>query len=380
MNYIGSKLSLLGEIQRVLAEHGVAGGSFCDLFSGTAIVAQMARSKGFQVIANDLQAYSYAMQQAFLETEGYPGFGRLLAEVPAIGEARVELNRPGFGLGAAPGEAAIPLARVLGHLESLPPREGRFFDEYCEGGSKERAYFAREAGARCEAMRDEIARWEQRGWLAPQERAVLLASLIESMDMLANTASVYGAYLKHIKKTARQPLVLRLPRLLLQPGPHEAHQQDALALVQELARRGPQGVLYLDPPYNHRQYHANYHVLETIARWDLDAFTPLGKTGLRPSDGFRSEFCSRKHVEKAFAAILDAADFEHVLVSYNNEGLLPEDRLQDLMRAHGECTFHNVDYRRFRADADSEARRYKGDEVREFLFYLRKAPVAAARP
>ena len=74
INYIGSKLSLLDEIRAMLKKHGVAGGVFVDVFSGTSIVAQMARLEGFTVIANDWQAYSRVMQEAFLKTQGYPAF------------------------------------------------------------------------------------------------------------------------------------------------------------------------------------------------------------------------------------------------------------------------------------------------------------------
>jgi adenine-specific DNA-methyltransferase len=362
----------------MLARQGVSGGSFCDLFSGTTVVAQMARLDGFNVIANDLQAYSHVMQRAFLETRGYPEFLRLHQEVPAIANASAILARPSFGLAPVPGPEALPLARVLAVLEALPAHEGPFFETYCAGGKAGRNYFASETGGRCEAIRDRLEVWREAGWIDGAEFAVLLASLIETMDLLANTASVYGAYLKQVKKSALQPLVLRLPRLSTTPGSHQAFQQDGLALVRELAKRGANDVLYLDPPYNHRQYHANYHLLETLARWDLASFEPQGKTGLRPSEGLRSDFCSRRNVERAFRELIEAADFRHILVSYSNEGLLAETTLRALLErkaAGGKVDFHTVSYRRFRADQDGEGRHYKGDEVREFLFYIQPARV-----
>ncbi|HEY9722971.1 MAG TPA: DNA adenine methylase, partial [Oscillatoriaceae cyanobacterium] len=380
MNYIGSKFSLLGEIRAMLARHGVASGRFCDLFSGTSVVAQMARLAGFQVLANDLQHYSYVMQKAFLEFDGYPDFARLRRMVPAIARCDDGGDRPLFGLGAAPGAEAGPLNQVLAYLEALPPEAGPFYHAYCEGGDAGRNYFAHENGQRLEAMRNTLERWYCDGWLDEGEYHVLLASLIETMDQLANTASVYGAYLKHVKASARQPLRLRMPRLLTGGGPHRAHRLDGNALVRELAATGPVDVLYLDPPYNQRQYHANYHLLETIARWDLADFEPAGKTGLRPGTG--SRYCSRRAVKEAFAELLDAAQARHILVSYNNEGLLPESELRALLEAKaagGLCDFHTLPYRRFRADADGASRRYKGDEVREFLFLIRPTGVPSPR-
>lgn len=374
MNYIGSKFSLLDEIRAMLRRQGVAGGTFCDLFSGTTVVAQMARQAGFSVIANDLQAYSLVMQKAFLETDGYPSFARLRGAHRAIDGLDAGIARNGFGLGATPGAESVPLRRVLAHLERLAPVAGPFYETYCEGGDAGRNYFSRENGQRLEAIRGAIEAWRAEGLLSDSERYVLLASVIETMDQLANTASVYGAFLKHVKKTALAPLVLRLPRLLKGFGPHRACQSDGNALVKALAAEGTHGVLYLDPPYNHRQYHANYHLLETIARWDLDQFEPQGKTGLRPAEDQRSRYCSRRHVKAAFAELIKAADFRHILVSYNNEGLLAEADLREILAAKGRCDFHKVPYKRFRADADGAKRQYKGDETQEFLFYCEVAP------
>lgn len=380
INYIGSKLSLLDEIRGMLRAHGAASGTFLDVFSGTSIVAQMARLEGFTVLANDWQAYSFMLQRAFLEADGYPAFAALLAAEPAIAEAPADRPRPSFGLAPAPA-AVGPLARILAYLEDLPPTEGPFFHAYCEGGDAGRAYFSRANGARCEAIRDRIEAWRERGLLDAAEHAVLVASVLETMDMVANTASVYGAYLKQVKKTAQAPLVLRVPRLAPADGkPHHAYNEDAVALVRRLAATTPIDVLYVDPPYNHRQYHANYHVLETIARWDLATFEPRGKTGLRPGDDQRSPFCSRRHVARAFADLIGHAGARHVLVSYNDEGLLPEAELRAILTAKaagGPVEFKKLPYKRFRADADHATRRYKGDEVHEFLFYAGVRPAPA---
>ncbi|MFP5503570.1 MAG: DNA adenine methylase, partial [Candidatus Sericytochromatia bacterium] len=243
MNYIGSKLSLLDEMRGMLQRQGATTGTFCDMFSGTTVVAQMARGAGFRVIANDMQAYSWVMQKAFLETEGYPDFAALMTAQPAIAGMPADTPRPAFGLGPAPGHEAAPLRRVLAWLEALPPVSGAFYETYCEGGEAGRSYFSQENGRRLEAIRGAIEGWRQQGLLDEREFHLLLASLIESMDHLANTASVYGAYLKHVKKTARQPLVLRLPRLFTQPGPHAACQKDANELVKHLAAAGPHDVL-----------------------------------------------------------------------------------------------------------------------------------------
>ena len=141
-----------------------------------------------------------------------------------------------------------------------------------------------------------------------------------------------------------------------------------------MAAEGPYDVLYVDPPYNRRQYHSNYHVLETIACWDLGAFEPEGKTGLRPAGAQRSRYAMARTAEAALADLIHTARFKHILVSYSNEGLIPEASLKAILDAKspgGVRDYHRIPYKRFRADTDGEGRTYAGDTVDEFLFYCR---------
>ena len=369
----------------MLAEKGLKGGVFCDLFSGSTVVSQMAKGLGFSLISNDLQTYSAVFGRAFVASEGYPDFSRLREEVPEIektflriegkelwiGDERQRIQT--FGLGTFSDESLLEgkeLLLVLIFLDRLAPREGRFFQAYCEGGTAGRSYFSRENGQRCEAIRATIEDWKNRGWLAISEHALLLASLIESMDLLANTASVYGAYLKKLKTSARQALRLRFPLLPRGKG-GRVLQGDSNQIIRQLAQEGRFDVLYLDPPYNRRQYHSNYHILETLACWDLDKFEPAGKTGLRPVESRRSDYCLKRGAAKAFADLIEAANFRHLLVSYNNEGIVPEEEIKEiLLRKGGKADFRKIPYRRFRADQDSAERNYRGDQVEEFLFYI----------
>ncbi len=378
MNYIGSKHSLLAEIRDVLATHGLdrAGGTFLDAFAGTAIVGQLAKHLGFSTVSNDLQEYSFVLQQAFLVQEGPPRFEGLQGEI-GLSDAAIEdfaARTRRFGLLRDHDLRGLcPLIRVLAWLDRLPGTEGAFSEAYCEGGSAGRNYFSAENGARCQAIRDTIASWRAGGLISAGEAYVLLASLLESADQVANTASVYAAFLKHVKASARQPLRLRIPAIAAgaEGTRHEAHRKDIGTLLRDSATRRFD-VVYLDPPYNQRQYNAYYHILETLARWDLDAFEPRGKTGLRPEDGQNSRFCSRPEAARALDELLDRLDAGHILMSYSNEGLIPADALREALARRAQAVdFREVAYKRFRADVDSATRSYRGDEVREFLFYAR---------
>ena len=140
-----------------------------------------------------------------------------------------------------------------------------------------------------------------------------LGSLINSIDKCANTASVYGAYLKKIKKSALREMELVPLTILHGQAPCKVYNDD----ISELIKHVSGDILYLDPPYNSRQYCTNYHLLETIARYDNPVI--YGKTGLREYAEQKSAFCNKKTVGKAFADLIKNAQFKYIFLSYNNK-------------------------------------------------------------
>lgn len=350
MNYIGSKHSLLGFINDTISEvtglpfstaHDAADAAcpkhdcvFADLFAGTGVVGASYKEAGWKVISNDIQYYSYAMIRHLIGNSAQSG---------ALATAAVEW---------------------LPHLQSLEGVEGFVYRNYCQGSGSGRNYFVDENGKRCDAVRTEIERLHEVGKMNEDIYFYTLASLIDSIDKYANTASVYGAYLKHVKKTAQKPFQLALlPVVGGQRG--EVYNEDVHSLIRKISG----DVLYLDPPYNSRQYSANYHVLETIARYDNP--TLYGKTGLRRmSPSLRkSDFCSRKRVERAFEDVIANAKFPYVFLSYNNEGLMPLEKIEALMSRFGEYRCFTKTYRRFKADRP-ENRKIRSSETTEYLHCL----------
>ncbi|MEM7347677.1 MAG: DNA adenine methylase, partial [Chloroflexota bacterium] len=137
----------------------------------------------------------------------------------------------------------------------------------------------------------------------------------------------------------------------------------ANTLIQEI-----QGdILYLDPPYNHRQYGANYHLLNTIALYD--DFIPQGKTGLR--EYVRSAYCRRDQVKSAFESLIAQANFRYIFLSYNNEGLMSVEDVETMMAKYGDYSLKTKRYQRFKADKDSN-RRHKAKQTEEYLHILIK--------
>lgn len=376
MNYIGSKYSLLPDIERVLDTSSVpSSGIALDLFAGTGVVAQFLKKRGYITYANDWQRYSQLACVAYLEHNALPQFSRLIddgqwgseiADCPVVPRSLPVCS-------IAPATPAVydsAAARVLAYLSRSPGSPGAFYDAYCEGGTAGRQYFSEENGLRIQAVRDQVEAWSRDQLISSREEAWLVASLLEGADRVANTASVYGAYLKHIKRSAQKPLQL----CLLVPAPsihqsedHRAFCLDGEHLLRELQRTRLR-LVYLDPPYNSRQYNANYHILETIARWDLDQFEPRGVTGLRGAAENRSRYCLKTQVLTGFRSLLSLMNADYVLFSYSDEGLVSRQELDGLFRDHCDTVrFEEIAYRRFRADSDGEDRVYKGDSTTEYL-------------
>lgn len=126
-------------------------------------------------------------------------------------------------------------------------------------------------------------------------------------------------------------------------------------------------ILYLDPPYNARQYGANYHLLNTIAKYD--EFTPKGKTGLR--DYNRSDYCKKSTVKQSFEHLIKHADFKTIFLSYNNEGLMSVDEVKQIMSKYGKYDLASTKYQRFKADK-TQNRQHKATLTTEFLHILEK--------
>lgn len=355
MNYIGSKKKLLPFIDSCISE--VVGDDlenkvFCDLFAGTGIVGRWFKSRGLSVFANDWQYYSFSLNQHYIGNKNVLEFSGLCDTIKGLKDTALP-------------ERGVVVCRFL---ENLPPVEGFVSRHFCPGGTTndaaQRIYFSDVNGRRCDAIRQQIDAWLRAGMITKSEFYFLLTTLLENMDSVANTASVYGAFLKKLKASALRPLKMTPAECILSERPQRVFQNDANQLIGRLQT----DILYLDPPYNSRQYAANYHVLETIARNDSPALH--GKTGMRDYADRRSAYCSRRHVRKAFADLIERANARYVFLSYNNEGLLSFDDIQQVMERRGRYGRFEQPYGRFQADRPSAERQIKATQTTEYIHYL----------
>jgi len=210
MNYIGSKLSLLEfleeSINKVVDKNC---DTFCDLFAGTGIVGSCFKKKGYKIIANDIQYYSYILNRHYIGNHKELNFAKLTKEIPELKNIKIK-ERKNF---------------VCDYLSALKGEKGFIYKNYCLGGTKNkkepRQYFSDENGMRCDAIRQKVENWKEQNLITDDEYYFLIATLVESVDKYANTASVYGAFLKNLKKTAQNSLILKPAELIINDQNHE---------------------------------------------------------------------------------------------------------------------------------------------------------------
>lgn len=307
IKYLGSKRALLGLINDTI-DRAAPGGSVLDLFSGTSRVGHALKKRGHRVIANDHNAYAHVLAQCYVAAD--------LDDVRAAAES---------------------LVKEFNELRGVP---GYFTETFCE---KSR-FFQPKNGARVDAIREAIIRKS----LPPDLEAVMLVSLMEAADRVDSTTGVQMAYLKQWAPRAANELELRLPSVLPRPsgGKCEALNFDAA----EAARRSLVDLAYVDPPYNQHSYLGNYHIWESLVRWDKPEVYGVACKRVDCRER-QSVFNSRPRFRAAMAEMLEAIQAKVIVVSFSNEGYLDREEMERLLgglftgRAH--VTTIETDHKRY---------------------------------
>ncbi len=334
MNYIGSKFKLASWIQEEVKKvvgNDLSQKVFCDIFAGTGIVGRTFKKDVKKVISNDLEHYSYVLNKNYIENH---------KEIKSKEKYIEELN-------------SLPLIN-----------NGFIYQNYCMGSGSKRQYFSDINGKKIDTIRTKIKQLYESKKIDDNLYYFLLASLVESADKVANTASVYGAFLKHIKKSASKELILEPAHFIVNDNSHQVFNMDSNQLIKNISG----DILYLDPPYNQRQYSSNYHLLNTITKYE--PFDPKGKTGLPQYN--RSKYCKKSEVTNSFDELIKNANFEYIFLSYNNEGLMSKEDVEEVMKKYGKYSLQIKEYQRFKADK-TENRNHKANKTYEYLHILERS-------
>jgi adenine-specific DNA-methyltransferase len=321
--YIGNKTRLLPWLLGLIEREVPSGGTVADLMCGTAAVAAALREQNYRVIASDLMTFSVHHARVRLK----------LSRTPPVGA---------LGLGSYP--------EVLRYLNAMPPSEGFFYEEYSPAGApaagcKPRQYLSPENAGRLDAILDLLDAFEAEERLSENAYSLLRHDAVLAVNRVANIAGTYGHYWSQWTKSALAPLQLR-------PSEFHATGRTDHVVTQGRAEEVAQSVVadlcYLDPPYTKRQYAANYHLIETVARGDRP--TPVGVSGLRPWRDQYSDFCSKVRIRDAFREVIEGVDSPKFLVSYSEDGLLSLEQMLDFLSGFGFVTCERIAFPRFRSN------------------------------
>ncbi len=309
--YLGNKYRLLPFIRRVVDQNCADINVFADLFAGTGAVSS-AFSDNCAIITNDILYSNYLSNLAWFGTEDYD-------------------------------EKTV--ADFINFYNDIAPTEENYMSENFSN-----TYFSTFDCRKIGFIRRHIEDSSAAGIINGRERAILVTSLLYGMDKIARTCGHYDAYRKGAKFEGS--IELRFPRT--------SHNNNAANIcfnrdINELAPEVEADIVYLDPPYNSRQYCDAYHLLENVARWEQPELQGVARKMDRTA--LKSDYCTRRAAD-AFSQLVGALNCRYILLSYNNMGTKGDDRsnarisddeIMEALAARGRVAIFEENYRPFSA-------------------------------
>ena len=302
IKYLGSKRALMPILETLIDESSSQ--TALDLFTGTTRVAQAMKRAGITVTAVDTASYSEVFAKTYIELD------------------RRQANE-------------AELSEAIQRLNSLDGKPGYFTDTFCERAS----FFQAKNGVRIDAIRNQIEVEYQNSWMYQP----LLASLISAADKVDSTTGVQMAYLKTWSRRSFADLELKVPELI--DGPGAAVRADANEAVESIPEVD---LAYLDPPYNQHRYFGNYHIWETLVRWDEpDFYGVANKRVDTRSPANKSLFNSKLTMPNALGDLISKVKAKTLLLSYNNESWLSRRELTDMCLKYEAVQILDFDFKRY---------------------------------
>lgn len=338
--YIGNKTKLLPYIIEKVEGIVPRGATICDLMAGTGVVSYALSEKGYKMISSDIMTYTKCHLVSNL----------LIDEPPRFSNAGFE----GY-------------ESIINYLNNLEPFEGYFYKEFSpdgkpENGCEPRKYFSSENAKKIDAIRNQINNWIFNNQIDEKEEMLLKHTLIMAVNDVANISGTYGYFLAELKNNAREPIMLE-PITFNQVQPQNNRVIQGFA--EEIAADIKADLCYIDPPYMKRQYAANYHILETIARGDFPE--AIGKSGLRDWWVQHSKLCTKTKGLDSLKRIIENMQCDNFVISYSEDGLFSLEQLSELFNNYGTVNVQYVDYSRFRSNNSKLSKKLK-----EYIIYLRR--------
>jgi adenine-specific DNA-methyltransferase len=329
MRYIGNKNNLVDFIKTNISNTigNVPINKLYDLFSGTGGIAEAFKTH-FNVVGNDLLISSYIITNA-----------RLNGEIP----------------------------HNIDHIVNIintKEYDGIITNNYSEHSG--RLYFSHKNGMKIDGMRLYIEELLNTKIINKNEYNYLLYCLLEAVHKVSNTTGVYGAFLKKLNNNAINTIVFNKLEIIDSQFTHECYNSDCTSLIENINEND---ILYLDPPYNTRQYGSNYHLLETLVKYTLpdikiikDKESISGLTNDLP----KSKWCSKTHILTELTKIIESKS-KYIFISYNTDGLLSESNILTLLSTYGNVEIKRKSHKKYKSNVNNNEK-----FIEELLFCLVK--------
>lgn len=334
MRFIGSKKNLLKNIDNVLKKYlDGSEKTLVDLFGGSNVVGEYFSNR-YKIISNDIMYFSYVMARGSLGLSRIPKF--------------LKLKKKGIG---------NPID-YFNTKELISYDGGYVTKNLSPAGNDNRMYFTIDNAKRIDYIRETIEKWRLDNLLSDDEYFYLLNALLQAIPFISNTTGTYGAYLKDWDKRALKQLFLEdNNNLKYHRYKNEEYNLDSIKLVEKLKNAD---IIYVDPPYNTRQYTSNYHVLENIANWEKPKLK--GVTGQPNLDNKKSDFATKKNAKSAMKRLFSKIHARHVLISYSTDGIIDKRDFIDLIKPFakdGKVDVYEIEYRKYKSKINNDKAVYE---------------------
>ena len=326
--YLGNKFRITRFIREIVDEHCPGVESFADIFSGTGSVSYAFRDK--KLILNDFLYSNYLANLAWFSPEHFD---------------------------------SDKLSSLISSYNAFECNDDNYMSENFSD-----TYFSRENCRRIGFIREDIEKRYRKGSINMREKAILVVSLLYAMDRIAATCGHYDAWREHADLSAVLELRMLDADDMNNPD-NSVFSEDANVLV----RRIKADAVYIDPPYNSRQYSDAYHLLENVARWEKPEVS--GKARKMDRKGIKSLY-STTEAEHVFADLIANIDAKYILLSYNNmhekgdkrsNAKISDEAILSALSKRGEVSVYSTSHKAFSAGKSN----IEGNEERIFLCRVR---------
>ncbi len=357
ITYLGNKRKILTHISKCLdiieEREGEKQLTMADAFSGSGIVGRLLKTRASHLYVNDCAGYSETLNKCFLANPNKDFIKNI--------------------------EKYINQANELADKNVLNEKDAWISKHWSPKGQikpEHRVYFTEQNGRRIDIIRNFI------DTIPEKYKPFLLGPLLVEASIHNNTNGQFTAFYKDGDRGAfggskgndlhriTAPIYLKSPVLLSNDSKIHVDRDDANEWITGLPDID---VLYLDPPYNKHPYCIYYFLLDIINDWDKTVEIPDSYRG-QPKNWIKSAYNSSRHAISAFKHLIENAPAKYILLSYNDEGIIPIDTLESIMEEHGTVEKIPIDhkvYNRLRGIADYK-REKEARNVKEFIWMLTK--------